>query len=196
MSFRASSWRTRIERWLRSRWTTPALFAGEFLETTILPWPIEAALAALMLGDRRRIPLYLATVIAATLAGSALMYGVGLAAADALAGRLPFLGEAQLNAYRARFVDDGFWAVVSGGILPVPWQIVTLSAGAASYDFAAFMLAVLIGRGVRFGLVAAAVLAFGPAAARWWREIPARWKIVAWSLGAAALAAWTLVLLL
>lgn len=188
--------RNTLDRWVRSRWATPALALGEVLETTILPWPIEAPLAALMFAHRKRIPLYLAVVVASTLVGSALMYWAGYHAADALAGNLPFLSEQDMQAYEQRYADAGFWTIVSGGVFPVPWQIVTLSAGAAGYNFGLFMLASLIGRGLRFGLLAAAVALFGPQITEFWKNSSKTRKTAIWVLAIAAVCAWILLLFL
>ncbi|WP_022696385.1 YqaA family protein [Euryhalocaulis caribicus] len=188
--------RNTLDRWVRSRWTTPALALGEVLETTILPWPIEAPLAALMFAHRKRIPLYLAVVVASTLVGSALMYWAGYHAADALSGNLPFLSEQDMQAYEQRYADAGFWTIVSGGVFPVPWQIVTLSAGAAGYNFGLFMLASLIGRGLRFGLLAAAVALFGPQITEFWKNSSKIRKTAIWVLAIAAVCVWILLLFL
>ena len=188
--------RNTLDRWVRSRWATPALALGEVLETTILPWPIEAPLAALMFAHRKRIPLYLAVVVASTLVGSALMYWAGYHAADALSGNLPFLSEQDMQAYEQRYADAGFWTIVSGGVFPVPWQIVTLSAGAAGYNFGLFMLASLIGRGLRFGLLAAAVALFGPQITEFWKNSSRTRKTAIWVLAIAAVCAWILLLFL
>lgn len=180
-----------VDRWIRPGWTTPALAFGELLETTILPWPIEAPLAALMFAHRKKIPLYLAVVVVTTLIGSALMYAAGYYAADEIVGWTPGLNASDLQSYQANYQDNGFWTVVLGGLLPVPWQLVTVSAGAAKFNFAAFLLASFIGRGLRFGLLAAAVAFIGPAAVDFWRQSSKTWKTIIWIAAIAAVIGWT-----
>jgi len=180
-------WTARLRLLARSRWIYPALFLAALAETTLLPFPIEAALAALMLARRDRIPVYWSVTVAATLAGSALLYGGAELARGPLAA-LPGLDAAALEEYGQRFAENGFWTIVLGGIFPTPWTLVALAAGAADYSFAGFMGATLIGRGVRFGLVAAAVWLFGGRAARYWRRAsPARKRSTLGAAGAATL---------
>jgi membrane protein DedA with SNARE-associated domain len=50
------------------------------------------------------------------------------------------------------------------GLTPIPYKIVTIAAGAARFNFWAFMGANLISRGSRFFLVAAILRVFGEAA--------------------------------
>ena len=49
--------------------------------------------------------------------------------------------------------EQGFWYVLSVGIIPVPFQIAMLAAGAAKYSLGLFLLATFIARSIRyFGL--------------------------------------------
>ena len=52
------------------------------------------------------------------------------------------------------FKEYGFWAVFIAGFSPIPYKIFTISAGAFGIALAPFVLASIIGRGLRFYLVA------------------------------------------
>jgi len=54
------------------------------------------------------------------------------------------------------------WAVAAGGFTPLPYKLFTITAGAFRIDFATFVLASVISRGLRFYLVAATIYFFGP----------------------------------
>lgn len=163
-------------RWLDTRWTVPLLFILEFLDTTLVNFVIEAPLAAIMLAHRRRIPLYFAVVLVSTLIGSALMYWIGGHASDSLANWLPWLSQQEFQETQADFRQRGLPFIILGGVGPLPWQIVTLSAGAAGYSFWLFMLGVLIGRGLRFAIIAVAIYWWGDEALELWRRLPKRGK--------------------
>ena len=50
--------------WTRSGWAYPALFLGSVLESTLLPWPIEFPLLAVMLRGRAHVfPAALAVTV-------------------------------------------------------------------------------------------------------------------------------------
>jgi len=72
--------------------------------------------------------------------------------------------------YQANFVTVthwfeqwGFWAVLIAGFSPVPYKLFTLSAGVLSLALIPFIIASIIGRGLRFFLVAWCLSRFGPA---------------------------------
>ena len=44
----------------------------------------------------------------------------------------------------------GFWFIISVGVIPIPFQIAMLAAGATSYSFFLFMLASALSRAVRY----------------------------------------------
>jgi membrane protein DedA with SNARE-associated domain len=48
------------------------------------------------------------------------------------------------------------------GVTPIPYKIVTIASGAASFNFWVFMAASIVTRGARFFLVAALLYFFGP----------------------------------
>lgn len=61
-------------------------------------------------------------------------------------------------------------AVLGIGIVPVPFQVAMLAAGASGYPFPLFMLAAMLGRGVRyFGLAVLVALVGNPATSLWQR---------------------------
>ena len=61
------------------------------------------------------------------------------------------------------FQQWGFWAVLVAGFSPIPYKIFTISAGVLHLALIPFILASIIGRGVRFYLVAWSLAKFGPA---------------------------------
>jgi membrane protein YqaA with SNARE-associated domain len=56
----------------------------------------------------------------------------------------------------------GFWAVFIAGFSPIPYKVFTIAAGALLMALLPFTLALLIGRGARFFLVAG-LMAWGGA---------------------------------
>jgi len=49
--------------------------------------------------------------------------------------------------------DQGFWFVITLGIVPIPFQIAMLAAGATKYSLILFLIASVIARSIRyFGL--------------------------------------------
>jgi len=66
------------------------------------------------------------------------------------------LGPRSAEAFYKRFERWGFWAVAVPALLPPPFPIVPflLAAGAMQYSRQKFLLALTVGRGLRYGLLA------------------------------------------
>jgi membrane protein YqaA with SNARE-associated domain len=92
----------------------------------------------------------------ASVAGGALGYLIGFAVFDQVAQpilRLYGYG-ASYAAFQATFQEYGIRIILVKGLLPIPYKIITIAAGAARFDFWSFMAASLLTRGARFFLLA------------------------------------------
>lgn len=67
----------------------------------------------------------------------------------------------KITIFQSFFNEWGFWAIVIKAFTPIPFKLVTITAGALKFDFALFMLASLLSRGIRFYLEAAVVWKWG-----------------------------------
>ena len=64
-----------------------------------------------------------------------------------------FSSPEQFENVKQKMQAQGFWFVLSLGIVPIPFQIAMLAAGATKYSLALFLLASAIARSIRyFGL--------------------------------------------
>jgi len=99
----------------------------------------------------------------ASVAGGLLGYTIGYFAIDAI---LPWLQDSRYwPAYQTAvnwFGEWGVWAVFIAGFSPIPYKVFTIAAGGLSMALLPFTLASLIGRGLRFFLVAG-LMAWGGA---------------------------------
>jgi len=99
----------------------------------------------------------------ASVAGGLAGYAIGYFAIDAV---LPWLQESRYwPAYQtavAWFDRWGVWAVFVAGFSPIPYKVFTIAAGALSMALLPFTLASIVGRGLRFFLVAS-LMAWGGA---------------------------------
>jgi membrane protein YqaA with SNARE-associated domain len=169
------AWR-RPERWAHglahSRAGLWLIAVASFLETVIVPIPIEVVLIPYMLARRGMVwAIALATTLGC-LAGSALGYAVGYLLYDTVARPLiDAMGWEQAFAeFQAWFAIDGFWAILAIGIVPIPFQVAMLTAGAAGYPLLLFMLAATIARGIRYFGLAWLVVLVGDRALDLWRR--------------------------
>ncbi len=174
---KCNSLRARILRRIRhelshSRYGMPVLFGASFLETTIVPIPIEVVLIPFMTANRHRIWWIATVALAGCLLGALVGYGVGYFLFESV-GRwlIETAGwQAHFDAFQQQFRTHGFWAIVAVAITPIPFQVAMLLAGVTGYSVALFVLAALAGRSLRYYGLAILVLVFGEMALRAWRR--------------------------
>jgi len=148
-----------MRRWLDagldSRWMLPTLGLASFLESILIPIPLEAILIPLMQARRDRLWWLAGVALIGCVCGAIVGYFVGVAFMESVGQQAVeyFGAQETYQDAKDRMVDGGFWFVMSVSLVPVPFQIAMLAAGAAGYSFALFMLATMISRGIRyFGL--------------------------------------------
>lgn len=126
-----------------------------FAESSFFPVPPDVMLAPMSLANPRRAWYFALLTTLTSVAGGLFGYLIGLFAIDAI---LPWLQESHYwPAYRTAvdwFERWGFWAVFIAGFSPIPYKAFTIAAGALSMALLPFTLASLVGRGLRFFLVA------------------------------------------
>lgn len=143
------------QRLIHSRHALWGLTLASFLESTVVPIPLEALLIPMMQARRRQLFLFALLALLGCLAGAALGYAAGLWLVDVFGEHLIewFTTPEQFERARQSMNHYGFWFVLSVGITPVPFQAAMLVSGATGFSFGLFMLASALARGLRyFGL--------------------------------------------
>jgi membrane protein YqaA with SNARE-associated domain len=180
---RAGEWLERLNRSQHALWLIGVM---SFLETIIVPIPMEVVLIPFMAANRRRIWLIASVTLAGCVIASLLGYGVGMLLYQS-AGTwfIEAMGyEQAYEGFRAFFDQHGFLAILVVGIVPIPFQVAMITAGLSGYPLPLFVLATLIARGIRYYGLAWLVARFGSRAKQVWRE-----HALLASVGAAALIA-------
>jgi membrane protein YqaA with SNARE-associated domain len=134
-----------------------------FAESSFFPVPPDVMLAPMSLANPRRAWFLALLTTVTSVAGGLFGYLIGYFAIDLI---LPWLQESHYwPAYQTAvewFGKWGFWAVFLAGFSPIPYKVFTIAAGALSMALLPFVLASLVGRGLRFFLVAG-LMAWGGA---------------------------------
>jgi membrane protein YqaA with SNARE-associated domain len=121
-------------------------------EASFFPIPPDVLLAPMALAKPSRAWRYALICTIASVAGGALGYLIGYAVFARLAA--PILNlygyRAAYAIFQARFQEYGVWIILLKGLLPIPYKIVTIAAGAAHFNFTLFMAASLLIRSARF----------------------------------------------
>lgn len=148
----------------RQRQAPKYLAMLSFLESFILPFPPpDVMLAPMSVARPERAMRYASVTLIASVVGGLTGYLIGAFLFDQVQPFLIAWGYQQkFETVMDWFEIWGFWAVLVAGFSPVPYKLFTLSAGVLSLAIIPFIVASVIGRGLRFFLLAWCLAKFGP----------------------------------
>ena len=156
--------------WGNSRWGALALFLFALAESSFFPIPPDGLLIALCLGVTSRSFRYGAICLSGSIVGAMIGYAIGFFCWQNTAGEYTALANwffAHVFSLES-FLSVGelydkynFWIVFTAGFTPLPYKIFTITGGLFHINFAMFIFASIISRGLRFMLIAALIWKFG-----------------------------------
>jgi membrane protein YqaA with SNARE-associated domain len=143
-----------------------AVFAVSFADAIVpVPGGMDAIVATGILATRGNL-LYVAAYIliaaSGNAAGNSILYGIGYKGGEVFLEKR--LGREKFEAMRARFERHEILTLVVAGVMPppFPFKALVFSAAVFEVDFWRFLIGILLGRLLRFSILAILVLLFGP----------------------------------
>ncbi|WP_438970936.1 YqaA family protein [Methylophaga sp.] len=153
----------RTMQWARHKHASYWLALVSFTESSCFLIPPDVMLAPMTLARPERAWFYASITTIASVLGGLLGYAIGLLAFQMVEPWLISLGYMPAYQQAANWFDEwGFWAIFIAGFTPIPYKVFTIAAGAANMLLLPFIIGSLIGRGMRFFLVAALIRWGGP----------------------------------
>ena len=147
-----------------SRHAPLALAIISFAESSCFPVPPDVMLAPMVLAKPQKAFLFATICTVASVLGGLLGYAIGVWLAPVGHSILAFFGHPQGPAeFHAWFAKWGVWIILIKGLTPIPYKLVTITAGLARFDLVTFIWASIVTRGARFFLSATLLKYFGPA---------------------------------
>lgn len=147
-----------------SRHAPAALALVSFAESSVFPVPPDVMLAPMVLARPQRAFVYAAICTAASVLGGLLGYWIGLHLQGLGLLILKLFGHPQGQQEFQHWFDRwGVWVILIKGATPIPYKLVTITAGFARFSLFTFVWASIVTRGIRFFSVAAILKYFGPA---------------------------------
>ena len=144
-----------------------ALFVLSFAESSFFPIPPDVLLMPLVLGNRRRWLRYALLCSLASLLGGVVGYLIGIGLWEALQ---PYafkwfawagFSDEKFQQVKVAYDEWNFWVVFTAGFTPLPFKLITITAGVFRINFAIFVVAAAVSRSGRFFLVAGLMRLFG-----------------------------------
>ena len=133
------------------------------VEAVIFPLPPDVMLVPMILSKPEKAWRYATITVIGSILGGILGYMLGYWLFDAIAKPLVELWGYE-NAYSTAvkwFKDYGFLAICIAGFTPIPYKLFTIAAGVTHMPIPLFILGAVLGRSMRFFIVAWLVRRFG-----------------------------------
>lgn len=136
---------------------------ASFLESTIVPIPLETLLVPLMQARREKLWQIATVTTLGCILGSIFGYFIGYYLFELLKDPIMtyITTPEQFDSFKAQMSDHGFWFVFSTGVTPIPLQVAMIVAGVTSYSFMLYMVAIATSRSIRYFGLALLVFLFG-----------------------------------
>jgi membrane protein YqaA with SNARE-associated domain len=132
------------------------LGAVSFAESSFFPVPPDVMLVPMALARPDRAWFYATVCTITSVAGGILGYLIGALLYDSIGHWLiQFYGHGDaVETFREAYREYGAWIILLKGLTPIPYKIVTITAGFASYSLLLFIVFSVITRGARFFILA------------------------------------------
>jgi membrane protein YqaA with SNARE-associated domain len=146
------------------KWGIWGVGAVAVLDSSSIPVPMDAILALYVWNDKPHFWLYCLLAAAGSAIGGLLPYGLGRAGGELFL--LKRIDRAKFEKMRTRFEHQEFLAVMIPSMMPppTPWKVFIFASGVFEMRVPNFLLAVFVGRMVRWLALSLLVLKLGPGA--------------------------------
>lgn len=149
--------------WLSALKTLGAwgVFIISILDASAFGVPMDPLIAGYVFANPHKAWLYCLAGALGSALGSIVPFALGRAGGELFL--LKRIDEARLKRIRDRFEKQEFLALLVPAMLPppTPFKLFVFSAGVFEMKFPAFLLAIIIGRLVRFGVLSVLTILFG-----------------------------------
>jgi membrane protein YqaA with SNARE-associated domain len=143
-----------------------ALAGVSFAESSFFPVPPDVMLVPMCVAKPEKAWWYAFICTVASVVGGLFGYAIGALLYDTVGAfliRLYGYGD-KVAAFNEAYAHYGHWIILIKGLTPIPYKVVTITAGFAHYNLFWFVVLSVITRAMRFFLVAGLLYWIGPAA--------------------------------
>ncbi len=146
-----------------SRKAPHALAVVAFAESSFFPIPPDVMLVPMVMAQRALAWVYASIATIASVVGGIAGYAIGFFFMDAIGTPILHLyGKAEaFDAFKQMFNEWGVMILIIKGMTPIPYKVLTITAGATQMTLVSFVLASVVARAMRFFMVAGLLYWFG-----------------------------------
>ncbi len=169
------------------------VFAIAALDGAAYGLPMDVVVGGYVAQNHARLLLYVLMAAAGSALGSLVIYGIGYAGGEELLRKR--VSAARFENLHAAFEKHPFWSLMFPAMLPppTPFKMFALGAAVAEMNIGHFLLAIFLGRSVRFLILGILVVRFGPGIIHTFRIFFSHhfyWLVIAVVIGVAVWLLW------
>ena len=134
------------------------------IESIIFPLPVDPFLAGLTLAAPRKAFRFAVICTIGSVIGGVIGWLLGYLIGPSIENLFlyfPWFTEEKFNAVKFAYQENGMLIIFLGAFTPLPYKIITITSGIAEINIIAFIVMSILGRGIRFFIVAYLVKFFG-----------------------------------
>ena len=138
--------------------------AVSFAESSFFPLPPDIMLVPMCLSEPKKLWRYTNICALASLIGGLFGYAVGFYLFESV-GRLIidfYNAQDSFQRFQDMFAEFGPWFLILKGVTPIPYKLLTITAGFAHLDLTVFILCSIVARFSRFYMIAILLHFYGP----------------------------------
>lgn len=137
-----------------------------FAESSFFPIPPDVLLIAMGFSNREKALRYATITTVFSILGGIAGYAIGYFVFEAIGKPIVsfYHLESLVDVVRQKYNENAFLTVFTAAFTPIPYKLITIAAGLFRISFAPFMIASVLGRGMRFFAVALIMQKIGPKA--------------------------------
>jgi len=152
-----------IEKYIHTKYADSLLALVAFSESSFFLVPPDVVLIGILMYGANKWIYYASLTTLFSVLGGLFGYVIGIAFFDVL-------GEFIINTYNLEnafntvsdlYNNNAFWTVFVSAFTPIPYKVFTITAGLFKINILTFLIASILGRGIRFFSVAYVMKVFG-----------------------------------
>lgn len=169
--------------WADKQYASYTLFLVAFTEATIFPIPPDVLLLAMALGAPKKAFKFAIICTLGSVLGALLGYYMGWGLWGMMDSwfylYVPGFSETVFLELSNSFKSNTFITIFTAGFTPIPFKVFTIAAGAAIVPIFIFLLASILSRGLRYGILALLIYKFGSNIKNW---IDKYFNLMTWAI--------------
>ena len=134
------------------------------IESIIFPIPVDPLLAGLTLAAPQKAFRFAIVCTVGSVVGGVIGWLLGFFMGPSIESvflQIPWFTQEKFSAVKNAYKENGMLIIFLGAFTPLPYKIITITSGVAGVNIFAFILMSIVGRGIRFFIVAYLVKFFG-----------------------------------